>query len=241
MKMEDKTTEGDTIESEGFLHKFFTFLVSIVAFALPFWIFMKVFTKSKVVGRRNLLQAGLPYIFVSNHVSMLDDAFIGSLLFLPRGLWDNKFMPYHTPEYKNFYVGPIFSWIMDHAKCIPLTRGKGLNQPGIYRIIKTLQQGGSVVMYPEGTRTRTGRLGSGKPGIGKVIYQTRCQVIPCYHSGLEKVLPIGKKIPRYGQKVTIKVGKPVNLERFFQMEDTLQTWKEIAAELINAIRTLRDE
>ena len=96
-------------------------------------------------------------------------------------------------------------------------------------------------MYPEGTRTRTGRLGSGKPGIGKVIYQTRCQVIPCYHYGLEKVLPIGKKIPRYGQKVTIKVGKPVNLERFFQMEDTLQTWKEIAAELINAIRTLRDE
>ncbi|MBL7191656.1 1-acyl-sn-glycerol-3-phosphate acyltransferase [bacterium] len=226
---------------DSLLRRIVTIIVTMFFLVLPFWIFMKIFTRTRIIGKEYIQKARLPFLFASNHVSMLDDAFIGPLLFLPRGFWDYKFMPYHTPERKNFYVGPVFSFIMEHAKCIPLTRGKGLNQPGIGRIIQALKNGGSVVMYPEGTRTRSGRLGTGKPGIGKVIYESGCNVIPCYHSGFEKVLPIGKKIPRFSKEVIIKVGEPLDLSRFFTMENKLETWKAIADELIVAIRKLMEE
>jgi monolysocardiolipin acyltransferase len=201
---------------------------------------MKFFKRVKIIGKYHLAKANLPFLFVSNHVSLLDDAFIDPLLFMPKGFVKYKFIPYHTPEWKNFYVGPILSWIMDHAKCIPLTRGKGFFQPGVQRIIDTLKAGNCVHIYPEGTRTRTGRLGEGKPGVGRIIFESKCSVVPCYHSGLDEVLPIGAKFPRPFKKITIIVGEPVTFEHYFHKENNSDTWKEIADDLICLIRGLRE-
>jgi len=174
-------------------------------------------------------------------VSMLDDMFIGPLLFTPRGFYQYQFMPYHTPEQKNFFVGPIISWIMVHLKCIPFTRGKGFNQPGVQTVIDRLQGGGCVHIYPEGTRTRSGDLGSGKAGVGKIVYAARCKVVPCYHHGLDQVLPIGVKFPRPFHKVIISVGKPVDFSAYFEKENTVETWQQISDEMIRAIRALKED
>jgi monolysocardiolipin acyltransferase len=238
---EIKKQDGvNTYKVESFLHKIVSMLTILVVFVLPFWSFMKLFNRVKISGKSHLTKARLPFLFVSNHVSLLDDAFVDTLLFMPRGFYDYKFIPYHTPEWKNFYVGPILSWIMNHVKCIPLTRGKGINQPGVQRIIDTLKAGNCVHIYPEGTRTRTGRLGEGKPGVGRIIYETKCSVIPCYHHGLDRVLPIGAKFPRPFNDITIVVGEPVTFERYFTQENNPQTWKAIADDLIHLIRGLRE-
>lgn len=228
-------------EKEGIIFRILSYFITIIVFAVPFWVFMKVFSRVKIIGKYNLTKAKLPFLFVSNHVSMLDDAFLDPLLFIPRGLWDYKFMPYHTPERKNFYRGPIFSWIMEHVKCIPLTRGMGIYQPGIQQIIGRLKGGNSVHIYPEGTRTRTGDIGRGKPGVGRIIHQAKCSVIPCYHSGLNEVLPLGSKTPKPGKRITVIIGKPISFERYNGYESNVRTWQSIADEVIQVISDLRDK
>ena len=241
MNNKSSTIKLDARYKEGPLFKVVALIVTTIIVVLPFAIFMLGFNRVRIFGRRNLHPKYLPFIFISNHVSMLDDMFIGPLLFTPRGIFNYRFMPYHTPEQSNFYKGPIISWIMEHLKCIPLQRGKGINQEGIQLIIKRLKEGGSVQIYPEGTRTRSGHLGKGKPGVGKIVYDTKCNVIPCYHSGLEKVLPIGKKIPSLFKKITVIIGEPFSYAEYFQQEDKVETWRNIADDMINRIRALREK
>lgn len=237
--MKPEAVRNNITGREGFPHKVITFIVTLMI-ALPFWVFMKVFTRTTVVGRENLEKVEKPYLFVSNHVSMLDDAFIGSVVFFPQALFSYRHIPYHTPEKKNFYRGPVFSWVMDHTKCIPLTRGKGVYQPGIQTIIDKLNQGGVVHIYPEGTRTRSGDVGKGKPGVGRIVYASRCRVVPCYHSGLNQVLPIGKKIPLLGKTVKIIIGEPITFEEQMQKENNISAWQEISDIMIKSILNLKD-
>lgn len=228
-------------EKEGLIFQALTYLVTIFIFVIPFWVFMKVFNRVKIIGKASFQKVNPPFLFVSNHVSMLDDAFIGPLLFMPKGLWSYKFIPYHTPERKNFYRGPIFSWIMEHVKCLPLTRGQGIFQPGMQRIIEKLKAGRVVHIYPEGTRTRNGQIGSGKLGVGRIIHEAKCPVIPCYHQGLNQVLPLGTKFPKSGKRITIIVGEPITFDQYFTRESNMDTWQEITDEVINTIVSLKDK
>lgn len=229
------------IRQETFLFKTTALIVTLFVVVIPFSFFMIFLNRVKIYGKKNLQESHLPFLFVSNHVSILDDMFIGPLLFTPRGFFNYKFMPYHTPEQKNFFLGPIISWIMVHLKCIPLTRGKGFNQPGVQTIIDKLKDGGCVHIYPEGTRTRSGRLGQGKAGVGKIVFESRCKVIPCYHHGLDKVLPIGVKIPRPFHKITVSIGEPLDFSSYFALENKVETWQKISDDMIQAIRTLRED
>ncbi len=216
-----------------------TWLVVMLGFVLPFWVVMKVFNRTEVRGKRQVQRARPPFLFVCNHVSMLDDAFLGPLIFMPRALWDYRFIPYHLPEKKNFFRGPFFSWLMTAVKCVPITRGKGVFQPGMERLIRLLKRGGVVHIYPEGTRTRTGEIGKGKIGVGRLVRETGVKVIPCYHTGLDQVLPIGHKIPRLGKRVLVQVGEALNFEEYMQLPNTPKTWQMISDKIISSLRSLK--
>lgn len=217
-----------------------SYLVVMLAFVVPFGIFMTVLNRTKICGKRHLQQARPPFLFCSNHVSMLDDAFVGPLLFMPRALWSYRFIPYHLPEKKNFFRGPFFSWLMRSAKCVPITRGRGVFQPGMEKLIRLLKRGSVVHVYPEGTRSRTGDIGKGKIGVGRLVRETGVKVIPCFHTGLDQVLPIGHKLPRFGQRVRIWVGEALNFDSYMQLPNTPKTWQMISDRIISAIRQLRE-
>jgi len=217
-----------------------TYGVVMLGFVLPFTFFMKVLNRTEIYGKKHLQRARPPFLFCPNHVSMLDDAFVGTLVFMPRAIWDYRFIPYHLPERKNFFRGPLFSWLMYAAKCVPITRGQGVFQPGIEKLIRLLKRGNVVHIYPEGTRTRTGDIGKGKIGVGRLVRETGVRVIPCYHSGLDQVLPIGRKIPCFGKRVRIWVGEALSFESFMELPNTPKTWQMISDRIVCAIRQLRD-
>jgi len=217
-----------------------TYVVVMCGMVPIFLFIMKVLNRTEVHGKGYLQRAELPFLFVSNHVTMLDDAFVGTVVFMPRALWDWRFIPYHTPEKKNFFKGPFFSFLMWASKCIPFTRGKGVFQPGMERVIRLLKGKNSVCIYPEGTRTRTGEIGKGKIGVGRIVRETGAKVIPCYHTGLEKVLPIGHKIPRFGHRVKIQIGKALAFDEFMKLPNTPKTWQGISDRIIDAIKDLHN-
>jgi len=93
-----------------------------------------------------------------------------------------------------------------------IRRGEGLFQPAMDRIIDVLGAGGCVRVFPEGTRSRSGTLGHGRPGVGRVLYETGVTVVPCFHRGLDQLLPIGSVIPRIGKRVDIVIGPPFSVD-----------------------------
>lgn len=223
------------------LAKFANMIIStwIVAPACAF--FMKVFNGTTILGRGNVLRARLPFVLVSNHVTLLDDFFIDSLLFLPRGMWQYRFIPHHAPEGRNFFRNVFIAFLMRRVKCIPIFRGRGVNQRGMREIIREIRGGSCIHIYPEGTRTRTGQLGRAKIGVGKIVYETKAKVIPVYHAGMEKILPIGAGIPRIGRRLRIAVGKPLNLKKYFAMQNTPRTWQLISNETIAGISRMKEK
>ncbi|NQU04477.1 MAG: 1-acyl-sn-glycerol-3-phosphate acyltransferase, partial [Calditrichaeota bacterium] len=158
-------------------------------------IFMNVLNRTRIIGRKNIVGLKRPWILVSNHVTMLDDLFLDPLIMFPKGLCGYRYIPYHAPEESNFYKTPLMAWFMRYTKSIPLIRGRGFNQEGMKRLISAVKSGGILHIYPEGTRSRSGKIGKGKEGIGRIVYESGAPVVPVYHQGLEKVLPIGSSFP----------------------------------------------
>jgi 1-acyl-sn-glycerol-3-phosphate acyltransferase len=214
-------------------------LLSLLLVVPVFWLLMKVFNRTVVRGKRHLESAPLPLMFVFNHVSILDNAFVDVLVFPPRAIRDRKFLPYHVPEERNFFKGPLMSWFMRRVRCIPIRRGDGVFQPAVDRVIEVLRAGGCVHVAPEGTRTRTGKLGRGRAGVGRVLYETGAAVVPCFHRGMGDILPIGAHFPRFGKRAEIIIGPPFRLDQFLNLPNTGETWQQIADYVMERIAALQ--
>ena len=91
---------------------------------------------------------------------------------------------------------------------------------------------------PEGTRTRSGILGHGRPGVGRVLYETGAPVVPCFHRGLDQVLPIGCVVPRIGKRVDIVIGPPFSVDDLRALPNTKETWQKTADRVMEKIAEL---
>lgn len=204
-------------------------------------VYMRVFNKTRVHHRDRLKSTKRPYMYVSNHLTMFDDFFIDSLLYLPYAFTDIRNFPWHAPEEKNFFLGPIIGFFMQKAQCIPLTRGHGVFQPGMTRLKELLQDDAIVHIYPEGTRSRSGDIGKGQVGVGRLAYQSRAKVLPVYHEGTQDLLPIGSHRLKVGKRVEVIVGEPLDLTDLYDQNDSREIYQQIATRMVDAIRDLRAE
>lgn len=198
-------------------------------------IFMNLLNRTLITGRKNIAGFKGPWILASNHLTLLDDMFIGPILLFPEMLRGYKWIPYHAPEESNFYKKKLIAMFMKQVKSVPLVRGDGVFQEGMNKLIEAVKSGGILHIFPEGTRTRTGKIGEAKPGVGRIVYETRAPVIPIYHQGLEKVLPIGSGIPRIGNEIRIAIGEPMYFEDQLKQDSETRTWRAISRRIIEAI------
>ena len=68
---------------------------------------------------------------------------------------------------------------------------------------------GVMTVFPEGTRTRDGSVGFGRPGAGLVILGAKPRVIPVAIDGMQDVLPVGAYLPRLFKRIYVSYGRPV--------------------------------
>lgn len=76
------------------------------------------------------------------------------------------------------------------------------------KAVGVLKGGGLLVIFPEGGRSKDGRLMEIKRGVGLLASLTEAEVVPAYIKGAHRVLPVGAKIPR-PYKIKITFGKPI--------------------------------
>lgn len=155
---------------------------------------------------------------------------------MPNVFLGYRYLPYHAPEERNFYKKRLVGLFMKYVKSIPLIRGRGIRQEGVNRLIRAVKNGGILHIYPEGTRTRNGEIGGGKEGIGRIVYESGAPVVPLYHQGLEKVLPIGSGFPSIGKEIRIAIGAPIYFQEELKMNNDINTWRLMTNRIMDGIR-----
>src|SRR5262249_26101681 len=130
-------------------------------------------------------------------------------------------MPVNLADRKNFFGDPKSMRLKDrvlrllgkhfftHLRAYPVDRKRGdLDQ--VEEWADLLRQN-IVVVFPEGTRSRSREIGRGKAGAGTLINRTRPPGLPVRMWGMKRVLGAGPRTPRASQTIPVRVGEPMDL------------------------------
>ncbi|KAK6151572.1 hypothetical protein DH2020_014207 [Rehmannia glutinosa] len=139
------------------------------------------FIKIEYEGLENLPPVDTPAMYVSNHQSFLD---IYTLLTLGRSF---KFI-----SKTSVFLYPIIGWAMFLLGVIPLKRMDSRSQLDcLKQCITLIKKGASIFFFPEGTRSKDGKLGPFKKGAFSVAAKTGVPVIPITLVGTGEIMPAG--------------------------------------------------
>ncbi|PRQ46114.1 putative 1-acylglycerol-3-phosphate O-acyltransferase [Rosa chinensis] len=158
-----------------------------------------LFLNIKFEGLENLPPPDVPAVYVSNHQSFLD---IYVLLTIGR--------PYKFISKTSIFLIPIIGWAMFLLGVIPLKRMDSKSQlECLKRCIYLLKKGSSVFFFPEGTRSKDGKLGDFKKGAFSLAAKTNVPVVPITLIGTGKIMPVGKEGILNTGPVKVVIHKPI--------------------------------
>ncbi len=186
----------------------------------------------RVEGAENLL-ASRPYILACNHESNLDPGIIKCFMYRR-----NKRMVYYFIKYE--YTKNLFGRLFfESVGTIPVDRKKP-DGSVLERAAMVLKAGKIVGIFPEGTRTRDGKMMKGKTGCVRLALQTHCPIIPCGIEGTFELWPAHKKMPKYKKEVTLRIGRPVTFEKYYSANITKELLEKLTEKVMYEISLLVD-
>lgn len=177
-----------------------------------------------------------PVIFASNHRAALDTGVIAFTA--PRAV---KFLGKAEYFTGTGIRGRLMAGFVSGLGYVPVERGSA--QAGLAALEaarKVLDAGGTFGIYPEGTRSRDGRLHRGHTGVGSLALATGAVVVPVALSGTEKLQPEGKRIPRPA-KITVKFGEPLDFSRYEGLDASPAIRRAVTDEVMYAILELSEQ
>jgi 1-acyl-sn-glycerol-3-phosphate acyltransferase len=174
--------------------------------ATVLWVFFFVFNRTVVRGREHVGDQRNT-LLLANHQSMIDSFLIGLAAYYPKAIIKPHLLPWNPAAVENFFRGWLLGWLAYNWRCIPVREGRR-DPRAIRRLVEVLKRG-VVILYPEGTRSRDGSVGTGRPGAGVVALTTGARVIPVAIDGMSDVLPIGRTIPRIGKRIHVVFRPPL--------------------------------
>jgi 1-acyl-sn-glycerol-3-phosphate acyltransferase len=153
----------------------------------------------RVQGRKNVPRYG-PVILASNHQSFIDS------IFLPLAV--NRRVTFVAKA--EYFESWKTAWFFRAVGMIPLKRdGGSASERALAAAREVLNAGGVLGIYPEGTRSRDGRLYKGHTGVARLAIQCGAAVVPVAQFGTAEVQPVGAMFPRLMRKVRIVLGEPL--------------------------------
>jgi 1-acyl-sn-glycerol-3-phosphate acyltransferase len=134
----------------------------------------------------------------------------------------------------------VVNGILQALGWIPLRLGR-LDRDAFGKAIDLIRSGKVVVIFPEGGRSLDGHLRPPKAGIGVIVAQTGCPVVPAYIKGTFDVLPSGARWPRW-RRVGVRFGAPLHFEggELHDKGEAKRFYQRVSRTVITKIAALGD-
>ncbi len=164
-----------------------------------------------VEGKDNVPRRG-GVILASNHLSFIDSFAIP--LAAPRKVHFLAKAEYFTGEGLS---GRVRKEMFSSIGAVPVDRhSPSAAQDSLHAGLEILRAGDAFGIYPEGTRSRDGRLYRGRAGVAWLALQAKVPVVPVGLVGTDRIQPIGAKFPKLAE-VTVRFGRPIQPTAFASM------------------------
>ena len=192
---------------------------------------LRIYNRFEIIGQENL-RTNRSCVIVANHCSHLDAVCI--LAALPLRKLHCAF-PVAAADY--FFQSVPRTWVAAViANALPFARQIRVRQSLSVCAELLGHLGNILIIFPEGTRSKTGETQEFKSGIGALVAGRDVPVLPCYLQGTFQVWPKGRRWPRPG-KIRLIVGAPRN---FGSRNPDKMEVSRIAAELHRVVKELRE-
>jgi 1-acyl-sn-glycerol-3-phosphate acyltransferase len=188
----------------------------------------RLFFQFRVIHRERMIQSG-PAILAMNHQSYLDPLLAGitsdrAIYFLAR---------------RTLLDAPALGWLLPKLNVIPVNQ-EGVDRGAIKAVIRILNAGNGVLVFPEGSRTLDGNLQPAEPGLGLVIAKTLAPVVPMRIFGAHEALPRGGGGLHF-VPITIVIGEPISFNAADLGPPGKNLYQQLSQRVMDAIAALRLE
>ena len=200
------------------------------------YLFLKPIVKliwiKEVKGIENIPKSN--FILAANHQSHWDQV-ITAYLCVPR----NFTYLGQIDKYSGF-EGFLRNFLYFIFGVIPVHRyDEESKKRAIKKCVERLKKGEILIMYPEGTRSKNGKIKEGKPGIAKIYLETGIPILPVAIKGNFEIMPVGKIFPKFKKIVKIGVGKPMEFKEELEIGKNLNCqspeYKEICQKITKKV------
>ncbi len=185
-------------------------------------VYMRVFCKLKIEGVENVPKKG-GVIVASNHIGAADPPFIGTSV-------NREFHFLAKKElFKNFFLRTLIT----NLNSIPVDRTV-LDQRALRTAEEALRKGYGLILFPEGTRSRSGVLAKGKPGVGLLARRAMVPIVPANienSRGFATLLLSSKRL-------RIRFGEPLDIDQIAAYPDDNDGYRAITEIVMTRIRQL---
>jgi 1-acyl-sn-glycerol-3-phosphate acyltransferase len=167
----------------------------------------KLFYRCHVFGIENIPKSG-GAIVAPNHISFFDPPLSGSAMKRPL---------YFMAKRELFNI-PIFGWIIKQTNAFPVKRGS-LDLLAVKHALHILKKGKLLLMFPEGTRSKNGKIGKARAGVGMVACVAQVPLIPVKIENTNSMLQF--------KQIKIKYGRPIYPPKIFKKNDYLNLSQKV--------------
>ncbi|MBR3969970.1 MAG: 1-acyl-sn-glycerol-3-phosphate acyltransferase [Ruminococcus sp.] len=161
---------------------------------------MKIAFSMKLVGKENIPK-NTTVIFASNHRTNADPPLISCGL---KG--KHSFM-----AKEELFRNKFFGWLIKNLGAFPVSRGKG-DSAVLDKAVENLENGRNLMIFPEGTRSKDGKVHRGHSGAAVIAARSGKPIVPVG-------IVFGEKL-KFRTKITINYGEPIYPEDYVEVCDT---------------------
>ncbi len=208
-----------------------------MAYPIGKWIVLPIYRLwiGKVDGLQNIPQ-DKAFIIAVNHSSYFD-VLVPAVLIVPKL---NKKI--HALSHSYYWNPLITRFFLNLWEAVPVyvekeKGSKEKNKKAFSKALAYLKKNELVMIFPEGTRSKDGKLRKAYPGVAKLALESKKPVLPFGIIDAYKVLPKGKMLPRF-KRCEVKIGKLMYFEKYYNKKSDKKILEETTRKIMKEIAKL---